>query len=124
MYIEKIIDEDGEGHSWDVTISDGEHKLLCFAGFEINKNSRNIKLDCYFAEEIKKTEKTEFSIEKHGISCYEYRIVAKVTDAENGLLVVYGFEFILDDNLPQNINNGNFIEFICLRMDCHTLEIN
>lgn len=124
MYIEKVIDKDGGGHSWEVTISDGEHELLCFAGFKINKKNRNIKLNCYFAEEIRQTEKTEFSIKKHGISCYEYRVVAKVIDAEKGLLAVYGFEFILDDYLPQNITNGNYIEFICLRMDCETPKIS
>lgn len=116
MYIEKIVDEDGEGFDWDVTVSDGEHKLSCFAGKEVKMDDK-IELTCYFSEKLRKSKKKSFFIGKED-GYYGYKLRAKAVDVEKGDFEVYGFRFILDEYLPENMTIGDFLEFTCIRMDC------
>ena len=117
MHIEKIIDVDGEKQSWDVLISDNKNKILCFSSEEIN-GSQNIKLVCCFADKIVKSDVKQFLIKKQGISCYEYKITAKLVNKKENKFSVFGFLFELDELLPEDITDGDFIDFVCLRMDC------
>jgi len=65
----------------------------------------------------------EYAVEKQGISRYEYKIIAQVLDVKEGLLKVYGFEFLFREYLPNDLNNGDYLEFECFRMDCEPLHI-
>mgnify|MGYP000103941200 CR=1 FL=1 len=125
MYIKKLIDPDGYDQYYDITVSDGVHDILCFGSWRIEKNSP-FKLFCYFVGDMKKSMINEYAIEKQGISCYEYKIIAQVLDVKEGLLKVYGFEFFFEfffeEELPNDLNNGDYLEFECLRMDCEPLH--
>ena len=45
------------------------------------------------------------------------RVVAKVTNFREGLLSVGGIDLIADDPLPGGIQDGDFIEIECARVD-------
>lgn len=59
MYIEKVKDSFGDGFEWDVTVSDGAHRLLCFADEELKPDDK-IELTCFFAEKLRKSKRKKF----------------------------------------------------------------
>lgn len=64
-----------------------------------------------------KNRRKNFFIEKEDWY-YGYKLRAKAVDVEKGDFEVCGFRFILDEDLPENMTNGDFLEFTCIRMDC------
>ena len=77
-----------------------------------------IELTCFLAEKLRKSKRKKFLIRKENFY-YGYKLRAKAIDVKKGEFEVYGFRFILDKYLPENMKDGDFLKFICIRMECN-----
>ena len=118
MFIENIIDKDGDGFEYEVTVSDGCRRIVCFAYAPVDKKN-NIKLYAFEPEHIRKALSSNYLLEKLP-NPFEYKIVARVLDRDNGIAQVFGFIFEFGAVLPKNIEKGDYFEFVNIRMDCET----
>jgi len=49
---------------------------------------------------------------------FRYKLCGEVKDVQNGIVEVYGFSLHVDeDKIPNDINNGAYIEFEVPRVD-------
>lgn len=120
MYIKKIIDPDGDGFCYNVTVSDNSHEILCFSDKKLDNDS---KFALYSLEptDIKKSMQKKYVL-KHMNQYFVYRMVAKIIDLDSGLMRIYGIEFEFGGIFPPGVQNGDYIEFTNIRMDCNLIE--
>lgn len=117
MIIENIVDRDGDGFEYEVTVSDGKRSILCFAYTPVNKQNKNLKLYAFEPGNLSKVSNSKYMLKKLK-SPFEYEIVAQVLDRDKGMAQVFGFVFEIGTTLSKEINNGDFVKFINIRMDC------
>ena len=117
MYVTDITDYDGAGFEYDVNVTDGQHQLLCMATSKINIGCSNFRLISCFIKNIKKTDTKNMLISKLD-GYYEYKIIGRVVDIDQKIVKVFGFNIEIDETFPREVRNGDFLEIICLRIDC------
>ena len=119
MFIKKINDSDGDGFCYDVTVSDGNHEILCFSDKKLN-NGSEFTLYSLEPTDIKKSMQKTYILEHLG-KYFVYHIVGKILDLNSGLMRVYGIEFEFGGLLPPDVREGDYIDFINVRMDCNPI---
>lgn len=118
MYVEKIISFDKHDQEADLIVSDGINKVLCYA-YPISKVQINQKInsicgfDCTNIERANKSESDINKLQEH----YAYTLVGKVVSKENNLVHVGELEVYLDEQIPHDILENEFIIFNVTRLD-------
>ncbi len=101
-----------------VTISDGKFEIVTFAqpfNGSINDNL-NEPLLCLSCENIVKVNEIKYRVIILNNEFEQY-FQGKVIDKDNSIVNIGNIKIELDSNLPQDINNDDFITFKCGRVD-------
>lgn len=103
-----------------VTVVDNKNfSLNCFS--QPCKYYLNDKIDClytYDAANIRKSNMKQFVIEKNN-NDLGYYLVGKIIDLKQKIIKVNGFKLELDNEIPVDIKEKEFIEFTCTRIDLY-----
>lgn len=116
MIIKAIIDRNsGEG---DPLVTDGVYECLVFSyPCDCSMNDRiNEPLFAAFVTDFMLSYETDVGFEKLK-EYYAYKIIAKVLDEENGLVVVGGIILEMEMGIPTWASEGDIVEFNCGRID-------
>ncbi len=100
-----------------VILSDGNIDILVFSHpFEGEIELPLMGFACY---DINKSDKKKYYVEKLLDSYFGYKINGKLIDKEKGIVKLGEFTIELDDkeSIPQDIKNGDFIQFKVVRID-------
>ena len=111
MYIKRILSYDKEGLEADVLISDGQQDLLCYAQpFDGDKNTK-FQLTTFGCGDVVRSYDNQSLIKKSDEGYYSYEMSGKLLDAENAIVMVFGFIIGLDAYIPKDIRNGEYVDF-------------
>ena len=128
MIIKEVLTYDGDNYAQFI-VSDGTYDLLCVctpvtlpSGFNEPKKGMDISEIVAFAPDgmnVKRIrdDKNKVYMIKKGKNPLNYHLQSKVIDKEIGLVRI-GNLIIETDELPEDVVNGDFIEFEVDRLDC------
>lgn len=119
MYIKKIEWLDKENKEAVLEVCGNTKALICFSypcHYNLN-DELNEPLQCLDSYDIISCDEEQIKIERINES-FEYKLVGKVKNAEEGIIEVEGFSLCIDRNkMPKDIVNGNYIQFTTSRID-------
>lgn len=117
MKIKEILNYDKEAKEADMLISDGEFEILCYAFPFENKNPNNFTLEAFMTKDIIRVEDKSCSVIKSPDGYYAYYLRGKIINIKQRLVAIGNIIINLDDDIPKDIKNNEFIEFFVLRID-------
>lgn len=117
MEIKEILDYDINAKEADILISDGQNEILCYAYPFENRNHNNFMLEAFMAKDAIKVEKKRSFIIKSSAGYYAYKLCGRVIDLEQRLISIGEIIIQLEDIIPKDIINNDFIEFSVMRID-------
>jgi len=100
----------------EVIVTDGETEIRCFAQ-PLNYTEGYVlknPIYCLNVSDLMKAEKPKYTIEKLD-EYFSYRFTGKLVHKEKVLVGKFILE--LDNEIPGDINDGDFITFLCQRLD-------
>lgn len=119
MYIKDITWLDKNESEAIVEVAQDANSLLCFScpcSYTLNAQLSD-PLECLDANGIVICNTVECDIKKLE-GTFEYRMIGKVKDKDNGIIDVCGFDIHIDETLiPHDIANGMYIGFMTSRID-------
>lgn len=124
MYIKQIVSIDTISGEADVVVSDGLYELLCY-NYQSAKFALNMDVDelsILFSEHIMKSSNPQFFINKLS-GYYAYHLQGKVIDVNEPTIIIGDLTINLDKMLPNDIVEGDFVEFIAQRIDCFMKKV-
>ena len=121
VIVDKINWVDKDEREADVTITDGTYTLLCFS-YPFNQNEKDIfenLIYCFNIKDIVKSfESYPAVIKKNGF--YEYTLRGKLEKREDKIVSIGELQIdISEANIPNDINDGDYIEFVVGRLDLY-----
>lgn len=119
MYISEIINLSVEDEEAEVYVSDGEYLIKCYM-YPARKVTLNQKVNyiCgYMCEDIKRSYEMKYSIRKTS-GHYAYSIIARVMDKKKRTVCVGDLFIELDEAVPEDIMEEEYISFNVTRLDC------
>ena len=109
MYI-KSVDFDGEQEA-DILVSDGKYEILCYAlPYSAGDKEKDFTLSAFMSENVMRALKNEYSAEKTD-GYYGYKLTGRLFDLKNRLVAVGGIVIELENNIPKDIAENEFVEF-------------
>ena len=118
MYIEDIIYYSKEDSEAEVRISDGCYTVNCYA-YPCDKVSVKQRVNTiygFMCENITRVNEQKYVIKKLA-QHYAYQLVAQLVDNENGIARIGDLYITLDNHIPKDIKNGEYIAFYVIRLD-------
>ena len=118
MYVKNVIIFDKHDEEADLLVSDGVNKVICYA-YPVNNVRVNQEINSIYAfncTDIKRVNKSECEINKLK-EYYAYSLVGKIIDKKNSLVCVGQLEIYLDEPIPNDIQENEFIFFNVTRLD-------
>ena len=118
MYIKEIISYDEEAREADLIISDGKYEIMSYAQpFLKEYTNDKFILIAFDSDDIMTIDKEEYAIEKTSQGYFSYNFKGKLLDSKKGIVAINNI--IIEDVgwIPKDIQDGQFIEFKCLRVD-------
>lgn len=102
----------------EVTLTDGSFDVVCFAHPFIGKVGEiiNQEISTLNSDQIYRMQDTEYLVEKLA-DPFAYRLSGKVLNKKMPLVQIGDFKIILDNNLPGDLEEGQYVSFICDRLD-------
>ena len=121
LIVERISWIDKNEREADVTITDGVYSIVCFS-CPFNQNENDIfdnLIYCFEAHDIVKSFKSDPAIiKKEGF--YEYMLIGELKSKSDKIVKVGELLIdISDADIPNDINEGNYIEFTVDRLDLY-----
>ncbi len=109
-----------EAKEAEVYLSDGRFEIICFSHPFNQETEENILLPLYAlnAKDIHFYEENEFSVEKEG-STFEYKLTGYVVNKDDHQIKVGEFIIQLDIPLLNEVQKGDYISFVCDRIDIY-----
>lgn len=104
----------------EVFLTDGNFNILCFSQpFNNNiKITKNSPLHTLNAKDIfKMTSNEKMSVEKVGF--FDYKLTGRVIDKKENQIEIGDFIFELDNPLPNDIKENDYVSFVCDRIDLY-----
>lgn len=100
-----------------IIVTDGIYDLICFAyPFKLKIGDEiDIPLFAFEATHIQRIVNKEYTVEKQFLNSYYFQ--GLLISKEKGLIKVGGFTIQIDDYIPADIKDLEFISFICDRLD-------
>ena len=119
MKVKEVVAFDEASGEADLLVSDGERELLCFCPLCSVKSPRDAdSINAFEADGIMIADEPGFSIEKTDAGRYAYRLQGRVAATEPPAVAIGGLRVTLDQPLPKDIKQGDFVVFTALRLDC------
>lgn len=119
MYVKKIDWLDEVSKEAIVEVAEGIERLVCFSCpclYKLNDMLRE-PLECLDTQDIVSCSTVGSDIKKLEKK-FSYKLKGQVKDKSKGLIDVYGFIIhINEQGIPNDIENGMFVEFITSRID-------
>lgn len=119
MYVKKIDWMDEVSKEAIVEVAEGMERLVCFSCpclYKLNDMLRE-PLECLDTKGIVSCSTAESDIKKLE-KTFCYKLTGRVKDKNKGLIDVYGFIIhINEQEIPNDIENGMYIEFTTSRID-------
>lgn len=110
-----------EAKEAEVVLSDGDFNMICFS-HPFNGEIGNIldqPLYTLNAREVFRLNHEErFSVEKIE-GAFSYRLAGRVVDKDQNQIKIGEFTIELDNPLPNDVQVGNYVYFICDRIDIY-----
>ncbi len=123
MIIKEIIEYDEAAQEADILVTDGQHEILCYAHPFINQDINKFMLEAFMTENVIKVEdKKDVSINKIDKGYYAYKICGRIIDIDKRLVSIGNIVIKIEDIIPKDIINNDFIEFSVLRVDFVELQ--
>lgn len=120
MYI-KSVDFDGEQEA-DILVSDGKYEILCYAlPYSAGDKEKDFTLSVFMSENVMRALKNEYSAEKTD-GYYGYKLTGRLFDLKNRLVAVGGIVIELENNIPKDIAENEFVEFEVGRIDWMVID--
>lgn len=119
MYITDILYFSKEDSEAEVSISDGRYTVNCYA-YPCDMVLVNQRVNTIYGFEsanITRLNETKYAIKKLS-QHYAYQLVAQVVDNESGIVRIGDLFINLDNPIPKDIMNGEYIAFSVVRLDC------
>ena len=116
MFIRKIIDYDKDVGEADILVTDGQYEIICYVQLFENKN-KHFSLFSFLTKDVKRIEKMEYKVTKGIKGYYSYEIQGKIIDVEKRIMRVGDIFITLEDVIPKDIKNNDYIEFSVERID-------
>ena len=120
MFVAEILYFNKEDSEAEVSISDGLYTINCYA-HPVNKVWINQHINTIYGFEcvdIIKSYETNYAIQKLP-KHYAYQLTAQVVDKESGIVRIGEIFIKLDNYIPNDIINGDYVSFSVLRLDCN-----
>ena len=118
MHVEKIITFNKYDQEADLLISDGVNKVLCYA-YPINNVQINQEINSVYGfdcVDIERANENKYVITKRQ-DYYAYSLTGKVISKNVSLVRVGELEIYLDEPIPNDIQENEFIIFNVTRLD-------
>lgn len=118
MHVEKIITFNIHDQEADLLISDGIHKVLCYA-YPINNVQINQEISSVYGfdcVDIERANENKYEIVKHQ-DYYAYSLTGQVISKNDSLVRIGELEIYLDEPIPNDIQENEFIIFNVTRLD-------
>lgn len=119
MYVTNIIYFSKKDSEAEVSISDGHYTVNCYAypcGIVL-VNQPVSAIYGFECSNIIRVNETIYAIKKLS-QHYAYQFVARVVDNESGIVRIGDLFINLDNTIPKDIMNAEYISFSVLRLDC------
>jgi hypothetical protein len=75
-------------------------------------------LACLLCSEMVTAETREFALTRLVHKPYGYEIFGQITDAKEGLVAVGGLIFLVDQPIPGDLKDGDWVQFTSQRVSC------
>ena len=118
MYISEILELNKNDKEADVYVSDGNYNIMCYI-YPIDSVQIGAvikKIITYGCKKITRTNDCLFNVEKLS-DYYSYFITAKVKSREENLVVIGNILVQLDDYIPNDISDEEYVSFFVERFD-------
>lgn len=119
MQVKKLIWNGKKDSDAEAIITDGEFECLAFC-FPCKISEGDIlrsPLESLMAENVMITKQNESCLKKDSESHFGYSGVGQLTDKNKGLIKIGELILCLDAFLPSDLQEGQFVEFKCGRID-------
>ena len=119
MFITDILYFNKEDSEAEVSVSDGRYTVNCYA-YPCDRVFIKQRINTIYGFECKniiRLNEAKYVIRKLS-QHYAYQLVAQVVDNENGVVRIGDLFINLDNSIPKDIVNGEYITFSVLRLDC------
>ena len=117
MYIEKIISHDEISDEADVLITDGKYSILCYVPEYSQKQKLMPQLSAFFVENVYLSTTKKYDVQKLDSGYYDQKFTGKVLDRKNRLVGIGQIIIKLDENIPGDIKETEYVEFTAMRVD-------
>ena len=120
MFINKVLYYNEEDSDAEVSVSDGLYTINCYA-YPVNNVFVNQQINSIYGFKcvnITKADKRNYAITKLD-QHYAYQITAQVVDNVSGIVRIGEIFVHIDNYIPKDIINGDYISFSVLRLDCN-----
>lgn len=103
----------------DAIITDGEYECLAFCyPCNIFEGQELIQpLGCFMTRDIMVSHESKTFLRKDKDNYFGYSGVGQLIDKKGSLIKLGGFRMELDGCIPTDLENGEFVEFKCSRID-------
>lgn len=119
MFVKEIKDYDKFSNEADIIISDGQYNLLCYCyPTDIPQKGERVKaVTSFLATDMMRARDNAFSIKKID-DYYSYHLQGEVIDMTPKIRIG-NIIICLDNPLPKDIKEGEYIELLVGRLDCN-----
>ena len=117
--IKEIINYDIEAQEADVLISDGQFEILCYAQPYLPETFKapDHALSAFMTENVLRVSENEYRIKRLQNGYYSYRLQGKLIDLQKRLVMIGAIVIKIENVIPKDIREGDFIEFTVMRLD-------
>ncbi len=116
MYIQSVC-FDGENEA-DVVVSDGKYQILCYACPYCDDGRKGrFMLSAFMSGNVMRALKNKYSVEKTDSGYYAYKLTGRLFDLEKRLVKVGNIIIELENNIPGDMKENDFVEFEAMRID-------
>lgn len=118
MYIRDILYFDKRDREAEAIVSDGVHSVICYACpiDTVEKGTRLEKLFAFSCTSIERAAARNCPVTKLP-QHYAYALTARVYSKKEGLADVGELRIELDERIPNDISDGEYISFCAQRLD-------
>ena len=116
MQMKEIYDYDPEAQEANVLVTDGKYEILCYASSFKNSN-KNFELSAFMVESVIKADKESYFVEKISDSFFAYKLQGRLIDIEKRIFAVGKIRIELENVIPKDLKNGDFVQVIVGRID-------
>lgn len=119
MIVKQIKSFDKNSNEADIIVSDGMFDLLCYCypSMPYSKGTVIESITTFLAQNIIRAKQKECLVFKL-MDYYAYHLQGKIIDLEKRIVCVGKLKVIIDGSIPDDIQQGEFVEFDVQRLDC------